>query len=40
MWSDGIHYYMRWGMGFVEVSKTKYLYRQFLIEKGYIEDKD
>lgn len=40
MWSDGIHYYMRWGMGFVEVSKTKYLYRQYLIERGYIEDKD
>ena len=40
MWSDGIHYYMRWGMGFVKVSKTKYLYRQFLIEKGYIIDND
>ena len=38
IWESGGEYYRHWGMGYVNVSKTMYLYRQFLIEKGYIED--
>lgn len=38
MWYDGTQYKMRWGFGCVTVSKTKFLYRKFLIEKGYIID--
>lgn len=36
MWFDGREYNMRYSLGYIGVSKTKYLYRQFLIEKGYI----
>ncbi|MBO4499155.1 MAG: hypothetical protein J5732_02750 [Bacteroidaceae bacterium] len=38
MWYDGTYYKMHWGMRCVTVSKTKFLYRKFLIEKGYIID--
>ena len=36
IWFDGDEYRMRWCMGYVKTSRTKYLYRCFLIEKGYI----
>ena len=39
IWTDDWKYYMRSTFGYVETSRTKYLYRKFLIEKGYIEDK-
>ena len=40
IWFDGTGCKMRYGIGYVAVSKTKYHYRKFLIEKGYIEDND
>ena len=36
IWDAGYGYHMRWSMWWVETSKTKFLYRQFLIERGYI----
>ena len=36
IWESGGEYYRHCGMGYVNVSKTQYLYRQFLIERGYI----
>ena len=36
IWFDGDEYRMWWCMGYVKTSRTKYLYRCFLIEKGYI----
>ena len=36
IWYDGISYNMEWSMGCVTVSKTKFLYRKFLLGKGYI----
>ena len=39
-WFDGTHYNMRWCFGYIAVAKTKHLYRQFLIEKGYITEEN
>lgn len=36
IWPSGDEYYMQWGMGRVKTSQTMYLYRQFIIAKGYI----
>lgn len=36
IWFDGDEYRMRRCMGYAKTSRTKYLYRCFLIEKGYI----
>ena len=39
-WQSGVEYYRRYGMGYVKISKTLFLYRRFLIGKGYIIDND
>lgn len=36
IWQDGNEYRMRWCMGYKNTSRTKYLYRRFLIGKKYI----
>ena len=38
IWCDGSRHLMRYSMGVVAVSETLYLYRKFLITKGYIKD--
>jgi hypothetical protein len=39
-WQSGVEYYRRYCMGYIKISKTLFLYRQFLIEKGYIIDNE
>ena len=39
-WQSGGEYYQRYSMGYIKISRTLFLYRQFLIEKGYIINND